>query len=220
MGAFGALNAKIGGEIEHVPMREEMANAPEEPRATKRRGRHPEKALTDADYGLVWLVEARAWALANRKLARGGGDRQTRRPASAGGRADPARRRRPGSSTPAAGRGGQGSKTARRRRASREQPHRRRACRRRAQITIVIRRWSDAGVPLAASQSSYRQRRSAFRRLAEPSRRLEHLVGGIESIPGPGPVQPAVSRREPDGDLPGGRRRGNSWRIRLTTGRG
>ena len=95
---------------------------PKKPRATKRRGKHPQKALTDAfcrnvgeagryadgnglylhvdpsgarrwvqrlvvrgrpralglgSYGLVSLAEARARALANRKLARGGGDPRT-----------------------------------------------------------------------------------------------------------------------------------------------
>ena len=95
---------------------------PKKPRATKRKGRHPQKALTDAfcrnvaeagryadgnglylhvepsgarrwvqrlvvqgrpralglgGYGLVSLAEARARALANRKVARGGGDPKT-----------------------------------------------------------------------------------------------------------------------------------------------
>ena len=53
-------------------------NAPEEKKAgpRKRRGEHPRKALTDAGYGLVSLAAARARALADRKPARGGGDRE------------------------------------------------------------------------------------------------------------------------------------------------
>ena len=57
MRAFAARNAKIGGGIEHALMREEMAKLAEKPRATKRRGKHPRKALTDAGYGLVSPAE-------------------------------------------------------------------------------------------------------------------------------------------------------------------
>ena len=58
IGVFAARNAKIGGEIEHALMREERANAPEEPEGQERKARRPRKVLTDGGYGPVSLAEA------------------------------------------------------------------------------------------------------------------------------------------------------------------